>query len=91
MEGTFMGCAKLTSINLSNFHTPSLQNVNKMFYGCNNLQSIDISNFKIISETKENKLFDSKIGKKGKIFLRRKFYEKIKKNIPIGWEVSKTK
>ena len=90
MEGTFMGCAKLTSIDLSNFNSSSLQNVDKIFFGCNELKNIDISNFKITSWNKENKLFDSKIGKNGKIFLGRKFYKKIKKNIPIGWEVVKT-
>ena len=42
----FAGCERLTSLNLSNFHTENVQNMMAMFAGCQNLTSLDLSNFK---------------------------------------------
>ena len=91
MEGIFEGCGMLNSIDLSNFHTDNLKNVNKMFFGCNNLQNIDISHIKILSWNKGDRIFNSKIGKNGKIVVRRSFLDKIKDNIPSGWKIIKSK
>ena len=45
MEGMFYNCYSLTSINLSNFDTSKVNNMNSMFYGCSSLTSINLSNF----------------------------------------------
>ena len=45
MEEMFYECSSLTSLDLSNFTTNFLYNVNKMFKGCSNLEYLDISNF----------------------------------------------
>lgn len=41
----FYGCEKLKSLNLSNFDTAILKNIDSMFYGCVSLNYLDMSNF----------------------------------------------
>ena len=41
----FKNCFSLTSLDLSNFDTTKVTDMNKMFYGCNLLTSLDLSNF----------------------------------------------
>lgn len=45
MGNMFMGCAYLTSINLSNFDTSKVTNMGNMFNGCNFLTLLDLSNY----------------------------------------------
>ena len=52
MSSMFNSCSSLTSINLSNFNTNNVKNMNSMFYGCSSLKSIDISNFNCDNITK---------------------------------------
>ena len=47
----FFGCTKLTSLDLSNLRTDSLEAVNGMFEECTNLKYLDISNFDITNAT----------------------------------------
>ena len=41
----FYNCQNVKEINLTNFYTSLVTNMNGMFYGCNNLIYIDLSNF----------------------------------------------
>ena len=41
----FRDCDKLQSLDLSNFDTSNVYNMDSMFYSCHNLQSLDLSNF----------------------------------------------
>ena len=48
MENAFLmfgDCKLITSINLSNFNTSKLINMNRIFSGCSSLTNIDLSNF----------------------------------------------
>ena len=45
----FSGCVKLTSINLTSFHTYLVKNMDFMFYNCQSLKSIDVSHIKTYS------------------------------------------
>ena len=41
----FSYCKSLSSIDISNFNTQNVTNMEYMFYECNSLSSIDLSNF----------------------------------------------
>ena len=41
----FSNCKNLSSLDLSNFNTEKVTDMNKMFYKCNKLSSLDLSNF----------------------------------------------
>ena len=41
----FCGCSSLTNIDLSNFNTNNVTNMQGMFSGCSSLTNIDLSNF----------------------------------------------
>ena len=41
----FFGCEGLTILDLSNFDTKNVTDMNHMFYGCENLSTLDLSNF----------------------------------------------
>ena len=41
----FSGCSSLTSLDVSNFKTENVTNMNQMFYGCSGLTSLDVSKF----------------------------------------------
>ena len=45
MANMFYGCNASVSINLSNFETSNVQNMENMFYGCYSLNFVDLSNF----------------------------------------------
>ena len=45
MSWMFSGCAKLSSINLSNFNTEKVTDMSSMFWNCSALTSLDLSNF----------------------------------------------
>ena len=45
MQSMFMGCKKLTTLNLSNFDTSNVKNMSTMFSGCSGLKSLDLSSF----------------------------------------------
>jgi surface protein len=45
MCGMFSNCISLTNLNLSNFNTKNVHNMNGMFSGCNSLFELNISNF----------------------------------------------
>jgi len=81
----FNGCSSLTSIDLSNFLTNSLNSINYMFKGCSKLTYIDISSF---SKTFYNYLFlfDDSIPEEGTIIVKDETIEnQIKKKFLQGW------
>ena len=43
--GMFSNCSSLTSLDLSNFNTSRVINMQYMFYGCSSMTSLDLSNF----------------------------------------------
>jgi surface protein len=45
MSSMFGNCSKLTSLDLSGWHTDSLENTAYMFDGCEALETLDIRNF----------------------------------------------
>ena len=53
----FNGCSKLININLSNFNTQNVINMNRMFYGCSSLKNLDLSNFNTQNVTDMNGMF----------------------------------
>ena len=60
MNFMFNRCAKLTSLNLSNFNTNNVLEMSYMFYNCSSLRSLDINNFNcdnIKTTDKMNEMF----------------------------------
>ena len=53
----FGDCKLLTNINLSNFNTNNVINMNGMFYGCSSLKDINLSNFNTNKVTNMNYMF----------------------------------
>ena len=53
----FYGCNSLISLDLSNFNTQNVTNMNGMFYNCNSLISLDLSNFNTQNVTNMNYMF----------------------------------
>ena len=45
MNGMFKNCEKIKNLNLSNFNTKNVINMDDMFSGCSSLLSLDLSNF----------------------------------------------
>ena len=41
----FYNCSSLTNLDLSNFNTQNVKNMNTMFYNCSSLTNLDLSNF----------------------------------------------
>ena len=54
----FKGCKSLSSIDLSNFNTDKLENMNGMFYECEKLNEINLNNFNTKNVTDMDNLFD---------------------------------
>ena len=53
----FYECSSLKDINLSNFNTNNVTNMNCMFYGCSSLNKIDLSNFNTNNVTDMDYMF----------------------------------
>ena len=57
MSLMFLGCRKITSLDLNNFDTSSVTNMSYMFNGCSSLISLDVSNFDTSSVTNMSYMF----------------------------------
>ena len=57
MEAMFLGCNKLTSLDLSTFNTANVTNMKRMFLGCNKLWRLDMSNFNTAKVTNMEDMF----------------------------------
>ena len=81
----FDGCTSLISMNLSNFNTSKLENINNLFSGCSSLISVDFSNWNL-KNTKNIRYIFSKCPKIQYIdislFKDEKFYQVLLKEIP---------
>ena len=53
----FTGCSSLTSLNLSNFNTSNVIDMNWMFYSCSSLTSLNLSNFNTFNVTDMSNMF----------------------------------
>ena len=54
----FYNCFSLTSLNLSNFNTSNVTDMEGMFYGCSSLTSLNLSNFNTSKVTNIYNMFD---------------------------------
>ena len=77
MSHIFSICSALKELNLSNFNTNNVVNMNNMFYNCSTLTELDISNCKIRNFYDVSYMF-SKCSDEFKEKIRVK-YKKIKK------------
>ena len=59
MSGMFIGCKKLSQLNLSNFNTKKVVSMKEMFYGCSSLTSLNLSNFNTEKVQNMKYMFDS--------------------------------
>ena len=53
----FDNCVSLTEINLANFITNNVTDMNAMFYECTSLTKVDLSNFDMTNVTDMNCMF----------------------------------
>ena len=56
-KSMFAKCDKIIYIDLSNFNTTQVKNMNKMFYGCSSLKSLNFDNFDTSNVTKMENMF----------------------------------
>ena len=83
MSWLFYNCTSLISVNLSNFETQNVKNMDYIFYYCKSLTLIDISNF--ITNKKMVYLF-KELPDNGTIRISSHSQDKFKE-IPSGWEI----
>ena len=57
MEGMLVNCTNLECLDLSNFDTRSVTNMESMFSGCNNLLYLDLTSFNFTKVSKINNMF----------------------------------
>ena len=57
MREMFLGCHRLTSLNLSSFNTSAVWRMSAMFSGCSSLTSLNLSNFNTSKVTDMNSMF----------------------------------
>lgn len=57
-RGIFGECAELRTLDLSNFGTYNMTDMQRMFYGCKNLASLDLSNFDTRKVTNMREMFE---------------------------------
>ena len=58
MDHMFFRCESLTNIDLSNFNTENVTNMEYMFYKCKSLTNIDLSNFNTQNVTNMDSMLD---------------------------------
>ena len=86
MTEMFEGCLSLNSIDLSNFETPSLTELDKMFFDCINLTYLNIQNFYIDYPSIINIISNVKEKEKGSIIIKEEFYKKINSDDIKDWK-----
>ena len=57
MSGMFLGCYKLTSLDVSHFNTANVTDMSDMFVDCTSLTSLDVSNFNTANVTNMSWMF----------------------------------
>ena len=58
MREMFLGCHRLTSLNLSNFNTSKVTDMNSMFSSCSSLTELNVSNFNTSKVTNMREMFN---------------------------------
>ena len=71
----FYGCQSLTSLDLSSYKTPNVENLGGIFGKCSKLTSIDISNFEGTKLKVKNNLLNE-APEKGTIRYNSKIFDK---------------
>ena len=79
----FFFCSNLATINLSNFDTSKVTDMNNMFGLCLKLEFINILNFS--TSASKIYLFDSRIPLNGTIITNNNFKNKLDKTYINGW------
>ena len=57
MSSMFFGCSSLKELNLSNFNTNNVTDMNCMFFQCKSLNELNISNFNTNNVTNMSGMF----------------------------------
>ena len=58
INSMFYGCSSLTSLNLTNFDTTKVTDMNHLFYGCSSLISLDLSSFRTLKVKSISSMFE---------------------------------
>ena len=58
MSRMFEDCMSMTLIDLTQFNTKNVKNMNEMFSNCNSLATLDLSNFQTNIKTDVNCMFE---------------------------------
>ena len=69
----FYGCQSLTSLDLSNFYTPKVENMGGIFGKCLNLNIVDIKNFETNNLIVKSNLFNE-VADTGTIYYNSKIF-----------------
>lgn len=59
MEGLFVACKSLETVDLSSFNTKNVTDVSEMFYDCEGLKKLDLSTMDFRKVTDDNDMFES--------------------------------
>ena len=57
MSYMFLGCSKLTSLDVTKFNTAKVTDMSKMFTSCSKLTSLDVTNFNTVNVKNMNRMF----------------------------------
>ena len=57
MRGMFLGCSSLNELNISNYNTINVTEMNDMFAGCSSLKELNLSNFNTTNVTDMKNMF----------------------------------
>ena len=57
MSGMFYGCSSLKELNLNNFNTNNVTDMNYMFCGCSSLKELNLNNFNTNNVTNMSYMF----------------------------------
>ena len=57
MSYMFLGCSKLTSLDVTQFNTAKVTDMSKMFTSCSKLTSLDVTNFNTVNVKNMNRMF----------------------------------
>ena len=80
----FKGCTSLTSLDLSNFETYNVDNMEGMFSGCTSLKNLDISRFSGEGKTDQ---FLYNVPMSGRVKVNKRFVDTINRYVPKKWVV----
>ena len=80
----FYGCSSLTSLDLSNFESYNVYNMQGMFSGCTSLKFLDLSRF---SGEGDSDQFLNGVPMSGRVKVNKRFEDTINRYVPKKWNV----